>query len=173
MEPTTNTFTVIFSSLAAVGGLSGIAALVKVLISARNEKDAGKIKNTDATIEALQKSITAYDKVIEDLKNEREEAKAEAREHRDAKDVLREACMAAESAVCINWACPLRDPARGTGRAFLQQHRDEADLGGNYKTLRQIAHEKGLKLNIWDPSNPVGARDYVEMPQGGEKEGKV
>ncbi len=173
MEQTTNTLSIILSGLAAIGGLSGIAALVKVLLSARNEKEAGKIKNTDATVEALQKSITAYDKVIEDLKAEREEAKAEAREHRDAKDILRATCMAAESAVCINWACPLRDPARGTGRAFLQEHRDESDLGGNYKTLRQIAHEKGLRLNIWDPTNPVGAKDYIEQPLAGEKEEKA
>lgn len=140
------TLTVIASCLAAIGGLAGIASLIKVVATLRNEKNAGAIANDAATIKSLQSAIDGFEDVIEDLKKERNEAKAEARQYREDREVYRQACITAEGGFCLNYGCPLRDPARGLGAAWMREHGQTSDIGGNYKQLKELIQEKGIKL---------------------------
>lgn len=130
--------------LGAGGGLAGIVALVKTLASLKNDKKAGEIKNEASAAEAFKASVDGFEDVIQDLKNERNEAKEEARTYREERDAYRQACITAESGYCMNYGCPLRDPARGLGPQWIKEHAGDPDIAGNYKTLEELIKTKGL-----------------------------
>ena len=141
----TNTLQIIFNGLAAVGGLAGLAAFIKLLATLRNERKSGQIKNDAAVLESLKAAIDGFEDVIQDLKNERNEAKQEAHTDREERDAYRNACVTAEGGFCVNYGCPLRDPARGLGAQWIREHASSEALGGNYKNLPELMKEKGVK----------------------------
>ena len=125
-------------------GLAGIGALVKTIATLKNAKEAGEIANSASAVDALQKTIDGFEDVIADLKAERNEAKDEARRERDRADTYRQACITAEGGFCTNYGCPLREPARGLGGAWIKEKAATPDIGGNYKTLSALMADKGI-----------------------------
>ena len=138
--------TTIATAIAAVGGLAGIAALLKTISSLKNDRTAGHLANESSAIEGLRKAADGYQDIIEDLKKERNEARAEARQYREDREAIREACLQAETGFCVNYGCPLRDPARGTGAAWIRSHADSPDIGGNYKSLEALMKSKNITI---------------------------
>lgn len=141
----TSILTAIFSGLAAVGGLAGIAALIRTIATVKNEKNAGAIANEASALNSLKTAIDGFEEVIEDLKKERNDAKQEAHTYREERDVYREACVTAEGGFCTNYGCPLRDPARGLGAQWIRQNAGTDAIAGNYKTLPELMKDKGVK----------------------------
>lgn len=139
-----STLSLILSGFAAIGGIAGVVALIKTLASLKNDKKAGEIKNEASAAEAFKASVDGFEDVIEDLKKERNEAKDEARNYREERDAYRQACVTAESGYCLNYGCPLRDPARGLGPLWIREHANSPDIAGNYKTLNELIKDKGL-----------------------------
>lgn len=135
----------IMSGFAAVGGISGIVALIRTLATVKNEKDAGQIANETSALNSLKVAIDGFEDVITDLKNERNEARLEARQYRDDKEAYRQACITAEGGFCTNYGCPLRNPARGLGAQWLRENAGSEALAGNYKNLPELMAEKGIK----------------------------
>lgn len=138
-------FNLILSGLAAIGGLSGIIALIKTIATLKNDRDAGEIANGAAAVNSLKAAIDGFEDVIVDLKNERNEARAEARQYRDDKEAYRQACITAEGGFCTNYGCPLRNPARGLGAQWLKENAASDAIAGNYKSLPELMQEKGIK----------------------------
>ncbi len=135
----------ILTGFAAVGGISGIVALVKTIATLKNDRDAGEIANGAAAVNSLKAAIDGFEDVIVDLKNERNEARAEARQYRDDKEAYRQACITAEGGFCTNYGCPLRNPARGLGAQWLRENAGTEAIAGNYKNLPELMAEKGIK----------------------------
>lgn len=135
----------LLTGFAAVGGISGIVALIKTLATVRNEKNAGVIANENSALNGLKAAIDGFEDVITDLKNERNEARAEARQYRDDKEAYRQACITAEGGFCTNYGCPLRNPARGLGAQWIRENANSDALAGNYKSLPELMQEKGIK----------------------------
>ena len=135
----------LLTGFAAIGGITGIVALIRTIATVRNEKNAGKIANGSAVITSLMSAVDGFEDVIADLKNERNEAKAEARQMRDDKEAYRQACITAEGGFCTNYGCPLRNPARGLGAQWLRENAGSDALAGNYKSLPELMQEKGIK----------------------------
>jgi len=131
--------------LAGIGGLAGLAALIKTLANLKNEKNAGAIKNDASVLASLKTAIDGFEDVIKDLKNERNEAKAEASREREGKEAYRNACITAEGGFCTNYGCPLRNPARGLGAQWLRENAGTDAIAGNYKNLAELMSEKGIK----------------------------
>ena len=141
-----STVAIILEGLAAIGGLAGIAALLRTVATLKNDKEAGAIKNEASVIESFKTAVDGFEDVITDLKNERNEAKAEAHTYRTERDAYRAACITAEGGFCINYGCPLRDPARGLGPQWLREHAGTDAIGGNYKTLAELMEDRGIKV---------------------------
>lgn len=135
----------ILTGLAAVGGLAGIASLIKTLATVKNDKNAGEIANGAAALNSLKAAIDGFEDVITDLKNERNEARQEARTFREERDAYRTACVTAEGGFCINYGCPLRDPARGLGAQWMRQNAGTDAIAGNYKSLNDLMKDRGIK----------------------------
>lgn len=142
-----STLSVILSGLAAIGGLAGIAALIKTLATLKNDKQAGAIANEAAALNSLKAAIDGFEDVIADLKTERNEAKQEAHNYREERDAYRTACVTAEGGFCVNYGCPLRDPARGLGAQWMREHAGTDAIAGNYKPLPELLKEKGIKTD--------------------------
>ncbi len=141
-----STFSVILQGLAAIGGLAGLAALIKMLAMLKNDRAAGAIANDAAVLNSLKAAIDGFEDVVADLKNERNEAKDEAHTYREERDAYRTACITAEGGFCINYGCPLRDPARGLGAQWLRNNAGTDAIAGNYLTLPELMKEKGIKV---------------------------
>ena len=135
----------ILTGFAAVGGLAGIGALIKTLATVKNDKNAGAIANGTAALNSLKAAIDGFEDVITDLKNERNEARQEAHVFREERDAYRTACITAEGGFCVNYGCPLRDPARGLGQQWLREHAGTDAIAGNYKPLPELMKDKGIK----------------------------
>lgn len=135
----------VLTGFAAVGGLSGVVALIKTLATVKNEKDAGEIANGSAALNSLKTAIDGFEDIIVDLKNERNEARAEAHTFREERDAYRAACVTAEGGFCVNYGCPLRDPARGLGAQWMKEHAGTDAIAGNYKPLPELLKDRGLK----------------------------
>ena len=135
---------IIVAVFGSIGGLAGIGALITNIVTLQNTKKAGEIQNETSAVEALQKTIDAFEDVVNDLKTERNEAKEEAHTERDRAEVYRQACITAEGGFCTNYGCPLREPARGLGSAWIRDHAGTPDIGGNYKNLPELMEEKGI-----------------------------
>lgn len=135
---------IIVAVFGSVGGLAGIGALITNVVTLSNTKKAGEIANESSAVDALQKTIDAFEDVITDLKAERNEAKEEARLERDRAETYRQGCITAEGGFCTNYGCPLREPARGLGPAWIREHAGTPEIGGNYKSLPELMEEKGI-----------------------------
>ena len=140
-----STLQLILSSFAAIGGLAGLTAFIKMLATLKNDQQAGQIANENSAVNSLKTAIDGFEDVIKDLKNERNEARAEARQYRDDKEAYRQACITAEGGFCINYGCPLRDPARGLGAQWLRDNGGTDAIAGNYKPLPELMKDKGIK----------------------------
>ena len=134
----------IISIIAGAGGIAGFAGLIQSIATLKNTQRAGEIANESNAVDALQKTIDAFEDVIEDLKKERNEAKEEARQERDRAEAYRQSCLTAEGGFCTNYGCPLRTPARGLGAAWIKEHAGTPEIGGNYKNLPALMAEKGI-----------------------------
>ena len=62
---------IIVAVFGSVGGLAGIGALITNVVTLSNTKKAGEIANESSAVDALQKTIDAFEDVITDLKAER------------------------------------------------------------------------------------------------------
>lgn len=142
---TAESINLIFAGFAAVGGLAGLTAFIKMLASLKNDKSAGEIANGTAALNSLKAAIDGFEDVIQDLKNERNEARADAHTFREERDAYRTACITAEGGFCINYGCPLRDPARGLGAQWMREHGGTDAIAGNYRSLPELMKEKGIK----------------------------
>lgn len=142
---TAENLNLILTGFAAVGGIAGVTALIKTLATLKNDKNAGAIANETAALNSLKAAIDGFEDVIEDLKKERNEAKDEAHTYREERDAYRTACVTAEGGFCVNYGCPLRDPARGLGAQWMREHAGTDAIAGNYKQLPELMKDKGIK----------------------------
>ena len=138
------TLNTVLMGVAALGGLAGIGALLKTLATLKTAREAGEIANSASAVDALQKTIDGFEDVIADLKAERNEAKQEARTERDRAEAYRQGCLTAEGGFCTNYGCPLREPARGLGAAWIRDNAGKPNIGGNYKNLPTLMADKGI-----------------------------